>query len=103
MTSEEWNASTNEHSRVRKNKIRTYQYKIDLRGPFGRWYSATERTGSLVQGTKTALVNELRKHPVFKGHSCLEALKRASNEDQLEAALDLVWRQAEARNLLLIV
>ena len=56
----------------------------------------------MIHQTKTELLERLSKHQVFKGHSCLELLKRATTEDQLELALDAVWAQAEARNLALL-
>lgn len=87
-------------------KKKPFYTKVDIRDAMAAYHQASENNWdvgpAVVRQAARMILNRLKQVSQFKGHSSLDKLKRASNADQMEAALDAVWLYAEQRRVLLI-
>jgi hypothetical protein len=93
-----------EGTRVRGNKVRKYQRRLDIRSAMRPYMESTSlvRSPEVCRKTAEALRRKLKTCPPYVGSAVLKHLSTVQSEDHLEHVLDEVWLLAEQRRVLLI-
>lgn len=92
------------YSQVRKEKVRKYQRKVDIRKIMRGYLESPDavRNDALCRETADKMAKKLKTCAPFVGSYILKELKRVQNEDHFEAVMDKVWSFAEERRILII-